>query len=718
MATCFDLLLAWPDQLDLAAMTAGSLEHTAALIRLNHLPLAETQLLSVLPKLPAGSEHETVALALLAQIRLQRGTMQACGVLLQQIQQTHPGSWVLRWLQAQLWMQQGQLAQLSALPQSWWHDEHQHPLLAVVHIAERLAHQDLDAAERLLAVFPAKATLEAHRLQAALLKARGHLIEAFELLAPLLQRAPQNLQLQSQVFELVISARQIPKVVPIAREAVLQHGEHPELLNNVTAVKLFQRQPGYARRCSLLLQTWASLGVGSAGMANQICSYEQCGNADWLDHLHPAIWKHPLHNLDLSGNLVLHLASTQSYRYRDHLQTFTSALARSPQHQELRRASPPAPLVPAKPAGRPLTIAWVSADFTPHPVSRFLQHFLEASNGTRQHRHVLVSLVNHGTQSNLAEFQARYGVDVVDVAPLHGPARVSAIRALQADVAIDLAGWTGGHFAQGFLARLAPVQVNYLGYFASSGLSSMEYWLGDAELFPAAMAEWHTERLWRLPRPFIAWQPPLHLPEGQVAVTEAPSGPIRFGSFNNNRKLSDRTLALWAEILARLPQAQLVLKANAGEDQLTQELLRRRMLRQGLDPERVTWLALTAGSKEHLEQYRHLDVALDPVPNGGCTTTCEALWMGCPVITLAGNHYVSRMSTAVLRGANCPDWVCDSEQAYVQRAVDQAQNLAQLRQTRESWRTTLVSSALGDAADLMRHLEQAFTAMAKASVVA
>jgi predicted O-linked N-acetylglucosamine transferase (SPINDLY family) len=242
----------------------------------------------------------------------------------------------------------------------------------------------------------------------------------------------------------------------------------------------------------------------------------------------------------------------------------------------------------------------------------------------------------------------------------------------------------------------------------------MDYWLGDAELFPADSREWHTETLWRLHRPFIAWQPPADLPEGQVDVTEAPSGAIRFGSFNNNRKLSDRTLALWAAILARLPEARLVLKASAGDDKPTQELLARRMRRQGLDPERVEWLALTSGCIEHLQQYRHLDVALDPVPNGGCTTTCEALWMGCPVITLAGSHYVSRMSTAVLRGAGLPAWVTASEEQYVQLAVEQALQLQKLRQNRSHWRTTLASSPLGNAADLMVHLEQAFVAMAQA----
>jgi protein O-GlcNAc transferase len=714
MECCFAPLLAWPDQLDLPSFEAGGLERVAALIRLNQLRLAETDLLATWPHRSQNPEAHLASLALLATIRIQQASLAACEELLNQLQSLQPSGWLFRWLQAQLWMQQGQLQRLAALPDQYWRDEQQHPLLAIVHTAERLANQDLYKAECLLASSPNPLCLEALRLRAGLLQARGRLQEAFTLLHPLLQRAPESLLLYSQVFELVISARQIPYVVPIARQALLQHGEHPELLNNVAAVKLFQRQPGYARRSTLLLATWASLGRHQAGLPNQLCSYEQCGDADWLEHLHLAIWRQPLANPDLSGNLALHLASTQSARTPAHLTCFLAALERSPQQQQLRVATPHLSQRKHSAHSAQLTVAWISADFTPHPVSRFLKHFLEASKGTLRLRHQLVSLANHGTQSNLASFQAIPGIEVVDVSSLHGPARVSAIRSLQADVAIDLAGWTGGHFASGFLARLAPVQVNYLGYFASSGLPTMDFWLGDHELFPADPTEWHTEQLWRLPRPFIAWQPPAGLPEGCVDVVDAPHGEIRFGSFNNNRKLSDRTLALWAAILDRLPDARLVLKASAGDDQPTQELLSRRMRRHGLDPERVEWLALTPGCTEHLLQYRHMDIALDPLPNGGCTTTCEALWMGCPVITLAGSHYVSRMSTAVLRGAGLPAWVTSSEEQYVQLAVEQALELRQLRQNRAHWRITLASSPLGDAADLMANLEKAFSAMVQA----
>ena len=206
------------------------------------------------------------------------------------------------------------------------------------------------------------------------------------------------------------------------------------------------------------------------------------------------------------------------------------------------------------------------------------------------------------------------------------------------------------------------------------------------------------------------------MPEATADVTSAPSGPIRFGSFNHNRKLSDQTLRLWGQILESVPESTLVLKANASSDLATQQLLRRRMHRVGLNPERITWIPLTAGHTEHLQQYQHVDIALDPLPNGGCTTTCEALWMGVPVITSAGSSYVSRMSTAVLEGCGLDDWVAADERSYKQLAVEQAAKVHQLRSNRGQWRQQIQSSPLGDAADLMCHLEHAFTAMVQARI--
>jgi len=499
-------------------------------------------------------------------------------------------------------------------------------------------------------------------------------------------------------------------VIPLARTAIGLHGEHPDLLCNITTVKLYQRQPALALRSALLQQLWASLRPIPINLSNQLNSYEMNGHVDWLEWLLPQLVNDPLTDQHLQGNLTMQLASAESKLYRLHLERFVQAVEPTSDFARCRDAGLGLPR-PLPTADKSLRIAWITGDLCPHPVSRFLLGFFEASRGLRMHSHSVVSVFDHGTETSAPLFAMLPGIDLIDVSGLLDASRVAAVRELQCDLAIDLSGWTGGNYIAGFMARLAPVQVNYLGYFASAGIPQMDYWLGDGELFPSEFSDWHSEILWRLPRPFLAWQPSAQLPEAALQVVEATPGPMRFGSFNHNRKLSDRTLRLWGQVLQACPGSQLVLKANAQSDPSTQELLRRRMLRCGLDPVRVQWLPLAATTTEHLEQYRHIDIALDPIPNGGCTTTCEALWMGAPVITLEGSTYVSRMSTAVLRGAGLGDWVCGSEADYVRLAAAQACNLAQLRRNRDQWRRQVVASPLGDAADLMRHLEQAFSAM-------
>jgi len=349
-----------------------------------------------------------------------------------------------------------------------------------------------------------------------------------------------------------------------------------------------------------------------------------------------------------------------------------------------------------------------------HPVSRFLLGALFQADPVDQAEHVVVSISNNflePDQSLLPQFDACQTVSTLDLARQSLQERVTQIRNLACDVVVDLVGWTGSMFQQGFLHRMGPLQVNYLGYFASTANPHMDVWLGDHGLFPDPMREWHSERIVRLNRPFLAWQPHDAFPEAHLPVTDAPDAAgIRFGSFNANRKLSDHTLRVWGALLQRVPGASLVLKANAGSDPSTQQLLRRRMLHQGLDPERVVWLPLADSHADHLKQYAQMDVALDCFPNGGCTTSCEALWMGVPVITKSGQSYVSRMSTAVLQGAGLPQLCASNDDDYINLAVQQAQNLAWLRSHRDHWRAQVQGSPLGDAKDLMHQITASFRA--------
>ena len=148
-------------------------------------------------------------------------------------------------------------------------------------------------------------------------------------------------------------------------------------------------------------------------------------------------------------------------------------------------------------------------------------------------------------------------------------------------------------------------------------------------------------------------------------------------------------------------------------DSASQELTRRRLERQGLNLDQIDWLPLAPTPAEHLQQYNMVDIALDCFPNTGCTTTCEALWMGVPVVTLSGNSYVSRMSTAVLSAAGLLDWIANSHDEYIKIAITKSLDLNELRSNRSVWRETLKSSPLGDSEGLFLSLENAFSLMAQ-----
>ena len=193
----------------------------------------------------------------------------------------------------------------------------------------------------------------------------------------------------------------------------------------------------------------------------------------------------------------------------------------------------------------------------------------------------MISLEDHGDESYCDLFRSIPGIDVHDVSGFAGVDRLHEIRKRKYDVIVDLSGWTGGHFIAGLHAKIGPSPGELSWLFCLVGLSSMDYWLGDSQLFPDDIVNGHLSLCGGCHARFLAWTP--HpLPEADIPVAQAPSGPIRFGSFNHNRKLSDATLMLWGQLMAAVPGSRLVLKASAGTDSDTQRLLRRRMLRQDL----------------------------------------------------------------------------------------------------------------------------------------
>ena len=533
---------------------------------------------------------------------------------------------------------------------------------------------------------------EALELRSLGLKALGRYQEASAQLAQLLSECCGSALAWTKTLELNYLERRSSGLA--LATALRMHPRDPGVATHRVLIELNLRLPGLARRSAFKERLLYSLGKNCPSChqsdANLLYAYDHTGCSHLTGWLHPSLRVRLKHSPPLHVNLLMQLASVSSTLY-------------GPEAEAHAAGFPSRHVKPPRKGARQLRVGLISPDLHYHPVGRFIQMLMGAGLGQEGELH----LISTG-QKALPKLQELAGGLYHDLAPLPSEQRLIHINSLDLDVAVDLAGWTGENNGFLFASGLAPVQVNYLGYFASNGLPAMDAWLGDAALFPDPMREWHSERIVRLERPFLAWQPDESLPEGRAVVPLAPTGPIHFGCFNHVRKLSEPTLRLWSQLLKAIPGARLALKAFASDDPAVMALLNRRMWRCGLDPEAVIWLPTCPRPEDHLRQYGLIDIALDPFPNGGCTTTCEALWMGVPVITLCGSHYVSRMATAVLQGANLGEWVAYSEDQYLQLGIQAAKRLDAIRAGRRQLRAQLQASPLGDASDLARQLWQCF----------
>jgi protein O-GlcNAc transferase len=253
--------------------------------------------------------------------------------------------------------------------------------------------------------------------------------------------------------------------------------------------------------------------------------------------------------------------------------------------------------------------------------------------------------------------------------------------------------------------------VTWLGYANTTGLKAIDYRLVDALTDPEGTADaFASEILVRLPGGFLCYGGPDDAPApGPVPCLIA--GAVTFGSFNNPAKLSALTFDAWAQVLARLPKARLLLKGQSFADAASCVLYLDRLAERGVAPERIELVPRVPDSRAHLALYDRIDVALDPFPYNGTTTTCESLWMGVPVVTLRGDRHAGRVGASLLTQIGMTDLVADSVDAYVETAVALAGDRVRLGRLRQSLRPWMAASPLCDAAGFARKIEHAYRTM-------
>ena len=356
---------------------------------------------------------------------------------------------------------------------------------------------------------------------------------------------------------------------------------------------------------------------------------------------------------------------------------------------------------------RRLRIGYVSPDLRKHSVACFLLPLLAA----RDHESFQIICYSDVSAPDAATQAFRKCSDGwCDIAGWPDERVAQRILDDQVDILVDLAGHTGSNRLKLFARKPAPLQVSYLGYQSTTGLSTIDYRLTDEHVDPPGLTEaYHSERLVRLPRIFACYQPE----EGCPQVTPTPAarlGGVTFGSFNKREKISTQMLGLWARIVGTDPCWRLMIMAPGLGDPDIREHVRDQFAGQGGDVGQLD-LRPSRPFLEYMASHADVDIMLDTFPFNGHTTTCHGLWMGVPIVTLAGDRYASRMGLSVLINVGLSDLVATTPQQCVQLAVQLAKDRHRLMERRGTMRDRMRHSPLLDAAGRCRSVEAAYRRM-------
>ncbi|UQV47316.1 tetratricopeptide repeat protein [Janthinobacterium lividum] len=349
-----------------------------------------------------------------------------------------------------------------------------------------------------------------------------------------------------------------------------------------------------------------------------------------------------------------------------------------------------------------LRIGMVSADLRNHPVGLFLEALLAALDPRR------VELIAYPTVLHADLVTARLRPHFAAWRPISGLDDATAAHLIESDgvhVLFDLGGHTGNNRLPVFAWHPAPVQVSWLGYFATTGMAEMDYLLADPYVAPLGEEGEFTETLWRMPDSYLCFSEP----RDDVQVTSLPAlsqAYVTFACFNNLAKMNDAVVALWSRVLKAVPDSRLLLKTKQLDDAAVRARTLARFAAHGIGAERLC-MEGTATRIGMLQAYQRVDIALDPFPYPGGTTSMETLWMGVPIVTRRGTHFLSHLGESILHNAGLPDWIASDDDDYVAIARRHAADIHALAALRGRLRQQVVASPLYDGPRFAYHFEAA-----------
>jgi predicted O-linked N-acetylglucosamine transferase (SPINDLY family) len=353
-----------------------------------------------------------------------------------------------------------------------------------------------------------------------------------------------------------------------------------------------------------------------------------------------------------------------------------------------------------------LKVGFVSGDLFNHSVGYFIEGLIKNIDLSK------IELYAYTTQAKEDELTDRIKPYFAKWQKLSGLFSDAAQLIYQDNihVLIDLSGHTSNNVLPLFACKPAPVQCTWLGLPTTTGIKEIDYIIGDPIATPMEDAAHFSEKIWQLPETYIC----LNKPDINLDVNALPvikNNFITFGSFNNLTKVNDFTIKLWSDILKSVPNSKLLLKSRQLKDSGVIEITLNRFAEHGIELNRLILKGPTETREDHLITYHEVDIALDTFPYPGVTTSAEALWMGVPVLSMQGYHFLSRTANSIAYNAGLSDWIATDENNYIDKAVKFADNINQLSILRQVLRNQIKDSSLFNTSQFARHFENALWAM-------
>jgi predicted O-linked N-acetylglucosamine transferase (SPINDLY family) len=538
--------------------------------------------------------------------------------------------------------------------------------------------------------------VEAHNHLGEALRRQGRIEEAEAAFRQVLGLQPGHVKGLNNLGLTLAARQRFEEAVAALQQALRIKPDYAMAHGNLGFVRSVQGKPDEALAS---FQQALRLKPDSADTLNNLGNLlREQGDLDGaIDCLRKAVALTP-HWAAVHSNLLLTLNYHPGY---DAAAVFAEHLRWGKQHAERHAALIRPYRVDATPDRR-LRVGYVSADFRTHPVASFIEPVLASHD---RERFEVFCYSNVGQPDAVTERMRAHTHGWRPITGLSDDQAADLVRADAIDLLVDLSGHTAGNRLLLFARKPAPVQFTCFGYPNTTGLSTVDYRITDADADPPGRTEaYATEELLRLPEMAWCYQPPDAAPD----VGPPPAGntgPVTFGSLNNLAKVTAEVIALWARVLQTVPDSRLLLLTNGGSR--GEQRVYGAFARHGVGRERVQ-LAERTSRDGYFKLYQRIDVALDPAPYNGGVTTCDALWMGVPVVALAGNTYVARQGFCLLNKVGLPDLAVETPDAYVAVAAGLANDRPRLHTLRAGLRSRMGQSVVVDARRYTRSLEEAY----------